>query len=274
MTGRTPRAPRPAGWGVASATTIGSFHVATHLPHQDSVRTWAAPDGSAAVVVVADGHGHHAHFRSDVGADLATALTLDALTAALEGAGEVDPAAVAVDAVSAWRRAVLEHVAAHPLRSDEARRGPLVPYGTTLVALAVSDDRLVALQVGDGDTVVVRASGRAWRPLPDDPDGDGVRTASLCQPDPMSSLRTATVDLAADAADQDDPVVLAMVCTDGFGKARADPDTWWSTTARDLAATVRDGGLDALRARLPADVGDPAQVGGDDTSIAVVAATS
>lgn len=252
------------GWQVAAATTIGSFHVREHLPHQDSVRTWTADDGSAAVAVVADGHGHHVHFRSDVGADLATALTLDALQEAVGSDAPVDPVAVAVDVVAAWRGAVLEHVRAHPLRSDEAPRGPLVPYGTTLLALAVTADRLVALQVGDGDTVVVRESGEPWRPLPEDPSLDGVHTASLCQRDPVSSLRTATVDLRAD------PVSLAYVCTDGLGKAHPDPATWWAGAGRDLAATVRDEGPDGVRARLPRDVRRAAQVGGDDATIAVV----
>jgi hypothetical protein len=254
-----------SGWGVASATTIGAFHVREHLPNQDSVRTWAAGDGSAAIVVVADGHGHHAHFRSDVGADLATSLTLEALQASLVDTEPTDPVEVAVDVVTAWRRAVLEHVEAHPFRSDEATRGPLVPYGTTLLAVAVTDDRLVALQVGDGDTVAVRASGEAWRPLPEDPSLDGVHTASLCQHDPVSSLRTTTLDLRRD------PVDLAYVSTDGLGKARGDAATWWAETARDLAATARDEGLDGVRARLPRDVRGPAQVGGDDTTLAVVA---
>ena len=257
-----------AGWGVASATAIGSFHVGEHLPNQDSVRTWAAGDGSAAVLVVADGHGHRAHFRSDVGAQLATALTLDALrTALLDPAPTepIDPVEVAVDVVAAWRRAVLAHVAAHPLRSDEAPRGPLVPYGTTLLALATTTDRLVALQVGDGDTVAVRASGQVWRPLPEDPSLDGVHTASLCQHDPVSSLRTAVLDL------REDPVTLAYVCTDGLGKARPGAATWWAETGHELAATLRGEGLDGVRARLPRDVRGPAQVGGDDTTLAVVA---
>ncbi|MFB9312930.1 protein phosphatase 2C domain-containing protein [Nocardioides plantarum] len=254
-----------AGWGVASATTIGSFHVREHLPNQDSVRTWAAGDGTAAIVVVADGHGHHAHFRSDVGADLATALTLDALQTALRGTEPIDPVEVAVDVATAWRRAVLEHVEAHPFRSDEAPRGPLVPYGTTLLAVATTPDLLVALQIGDGDTVAVRTSGEAWRPLPEDPSLDGVLTASLCQHDPISSLRTATLDL------RKDPISLAYVCTDGLGKARTDSQTWWSEVGRELAVTARDGGLSAIRARLPRDVRGPAQVGGDDTTLALVA---
>lgn len=261
-------------WGVAAATTIGSFHVREHLPHQDSVATWARPDGRCAAVVVADGHGHRAHFRSDVGADLATSLTLDLLRRALETGPTPapDPVEVAVEAIAAWRVAVLDHVDAHPLRSDASPRGPLVPYGTTLLAVALTPTHLLALQVGDGDVVVVRPDGSARRPVPDDPSLDGVRTTSLCQPDPVAALRTARLDLA------EHPVALAYAATDGLGKARVDRGplagddaTWWAETGRELAATAEAGGLDAVRARLPREVREPAEIGGDDTTIAVLA---
>ena len=259
MTGRT--------WGVASATTIGAMHVRESMPNQDAVGVWAAEDGTAAVAVVADGHGHHAHFRSDVGSQLAAAIALEVLTDAAR-AGDVEPRTAGAAIVEAWREAVLEHVAAHPLRSNEDRRGPLVPYGSTLVATAVTPGRLVVVQVGDGDAVVVRASGAADQPLPDDPDLDGVHTSSLCQPDPLRSLRTAVVGLDEDG---DDPVTLAYVSTDGLGKARVDARTWWRATARDLVGALDRGGVDAVRSRLPGDVAEPARVGGDDTTIAVLA---
>lgn len=257
-----------AGWQVASATTIGSFHVREHLPNQDAVQTWAAPDGTAAVAVVADGHGHPMHFRSGTGSAIAATRTLEVLRAALP---DVDPHAAAEEVVELWRDDVLAHARAHPMRSDELRRGPLVPYGTTLVALVVTGTHLVVLQVGDGDAVLVRESGRAHRPVVDDPALDGVHTSSLCQPDPISSLRTAVV--ALDDGDRGNQVVLAYVATDGLGKAPVDPATWWRTAGTDLADAARSGGIDAVRADLSHRVAEPARRGGDDTSIAVVART-
>lgn len=263
-----PVSPSAAGWQVASATTIGSFHVREHLPNQDAAQTWAADDGSAAIAVVADGHGHPMHFRSGTGSQVAATRTLEVLRAALP---EVDPQTAAAEVVELWRDDVLAHARAHPMRSDELRRGPLVPYGTTLVAIAVTGTHLVVLQIGDGDAVLVRASGRAHRPVVDDPALDGVHTSSLCQPDPISSLRTAVV--ALDDGESGNQVTLAYVATDGLGKARVDPATWWRTTGTELESTARAGGIDAVRADLPRRVAEPAQVGGDDTTIAVVART-
>src|SRR5690348_1328061 len=56
----TTRAPR---WAPTAATTIGSVHIRDGLPLQDAFLTWA--DADRTVIAVADGHGHHAHFRSD-----------------------------------------------------------------------------------------------------------------------------------------------------------------------------------------------------------------
>ena len=250
------------GWGTTSATVMGSMHVRLHLPNQDSARTWVSDDGASAVIAVADGHGHHAHFRSDVGADLATRCALDALRRALP---HPDPAAVAATIVGDWRDAVAAHLEAEPLPADQRVSDPLLPYGATLLALAVTDTHLVSLQVGDGDTVAVRASGETFRPLPDDPDLDGIHTASLCQPDPLSSLRHTTVAL------HDDPIALAYLCTDGFGKARVDADGWWRTTGTELVGFVRDRGLTWVAEQLPDWLDEPARIGGDDTTLALVA---
>lgn len=256
-----------ARWEVAAATEIGAMHVREHLPNQDSSAVWAAPDATAAVAVVADGHGHHAHFRSDVGSALAAAITEELLVAAVgSGGNAVDPAIVAREVVAAWRDAVLAHVAEHPLRSDERLRGELVPYGTTLVAAVASGGRLGVLQVGDGDAVVVRTSGEVLRPLPEDPmSSDGVHTASLCQPDPLSSLRTTVLDL------DDDPLALVLVTTDGLGKATPGRPDWWEQTGRTLAAALADAGPAGVRERLAAQVTEAAGLGGDDTTLAVLA---
>ncbi len=252
------------GWGVADATVIGSYHIREQLPNQDRALTWTSPDGGSAVITVADGHGHHAHFRSDVGADLATRCLLDVLVAALP---EPDLVAVATEVVARWQAAVEAHVEAEPFLPTDFVRDVYTPYGATLLAVATTPTRLFALQVGDGDLVAVRASGEAFRPVPEDPSLDGIHTASMCQPDPLSSFRYATVDLD----DGSDPVALAFVCTDGFGKARVDAGGWWRQTGEELVGFVRDRGLPWVAEQLPGWLEEPAQIGGDDTTLAVVA---
>ena len=63
------------GWTVLSASRIGSVHLRDELPLQDAVLTWT--DGRQAVAAVADGHGHKAHFRSDIGSALAAVSAVE-----------------------------------------------------------------------------------------------------------------------------------------------------------------------------------------------------
>jgi hypothetical protein len=252
-------------WTVVSGTRIGSVHVRDGRPIQDAVRTWAGDGG--AVVAVADGHGHHDHFRSDVGARIAVDVAVDALVAALPSLADPGSAQrvlteIAAQVVEAWTMQVRQHSADHPFEVG-APRDPLRPYGTTLLATAVAGDTLATFQIGDGDTVVVDAAGRASRPLPDDPAQDGVSTASLCQPDPLSSLRAAAIDTRRS------DVVLAFLCTDGFGASRVNSD-WWQQTGEELVRFGRQHGFGWVEQQLPGWLEEPAQVGGDDTTLALI----
>jgi hypothetical protein len=257
------------GWTVVSGTQIGSVHVRDGRPIQDAVRTWTGDN--AAVLAVADGHGHHDHFRSDVGAQIAVEAAVDALVVALPEL--TDPvvaqravAEVAARVVETWTAKIRQHSADNPFAGG-APRDPLRPYGTTLLAIAVAGDTLAMFQIGDGDTVLVDGAGQAFRPLPDDPDQDGVSTASLCQPNPLKSLRAGAVD-----ARQGD-VVLAFLCTDGFGSSRVDAAGWWQQTGEELVRFGREHGLDWVAGQLPGWLVEPAQVGGDDTTLALVVRT-
>lgn len=263
-------AARPPRWVPTAATTIGSVHVRDGLPLQDAVLTWA--DADRTVIAVADGHGHHAHFRSDVGASLAVATAVEEVRRAL---GELTDVELAADMVrracaaivSSWTARVREHIAGHPFTDEQRAAGadtdPLRPYGSTLLVLAVSGDVLVVAQIGDGDAVLVDSRGEAFRPLPDDPFHDGVHTNSLCQTDPMASLHLAVYDTAVE------DISLGFLCTYGFGKSRASGD-WWQQTGQQLWQYSREHGLGWVSEHLPGWLAEPARVGGDDTTLALV----
>ena len=256
-------------WTPLSGTQIGSVHVRDGRPIQDAVRTWV--EGDKAVVAVADGHGHHEHFRSDVGARLAVDAAVDALVAGLTDLADAATAQraitdIAARAVQTWTAGVRQHAAENPFEGG-APRDALRPYGTTILAMAAVGDSLALFQIGDGDTVVVDSSGHASRPLPEDPDADGVTTASLCQPNPLKSLRTGALDTV-----QSD-VVLAFQCTDGFGSSRVDATGWWQQTGEELVRFGREHGLGWVAEQLPGWLVEPAQVGGDDTTLAILSRT-
>ncbi|MDQ6524396.1 protein phosphatase 2C domain-containing protein [Nocardioides sp. LHD-245] len=270
----TDRPESDPAWTTLSGTTIGSVHVRDRLPLQDAVLTWADAGQGQAVVAVADGHGHHYHFRSDTGAALAVVSAVEELRRALPDLSAADDDArdrlerAGAAIVATWTAKVRHHLAANPYSAAEDELGasadPLRAYGSTVLATAVTGDVMVLLQIGDGDTVLVASDGSTSRPLPEDPDLDGLHTSSLCQPRPLDALRTAVVDTGADR------VALVFLCTDGFGRSRVDADGWWRQTGEQLLEFCRTRGVEWVRGQLPEWLAEPALVGGDDTTMALL----
>ncbi|MDN5743944.1 MAG: protein phosphatase 2C domain-containing protein [Nocardioidaceae bacterium] len=276
-------------WATLSGSAIGSAHVRDQLPLQDAVLTWSDPDSARAVIAVADGHGHHLHFRSDTGAALAVVSAVEGLRRALPAIAELgtpdrtqdrtdrarQAKAIVEDAAAAiledWVRKVGHHLNAHPYTAAEDDNGasadPLRAYGSTLIAAAAVEDLLFFVQVGDGDAVVVGEDGVASRPLPEDPDHDGIHTSSLCQARPLDALRVACLDSSQE------PVGLVFLCTDGFGRSRVDAQGWWRQTGEQLLDFSRTRGLTWVRDQLDDWLAEPALIGGDDTTMALLVRT-
>lgn len=264
-----------AEWVAVSESLIGSAHVRNGTPTQDSHRTWS--DGSGAVIAVADGHGYEAHFRSAVGAEVATEIAIELLSKAIS---ELRDAVVTQERLAAvvgpalverWTAAVLDHAGEYPFTGAEqplqlggSDSDIVRAYGSTVIAMVATGDVLGVLQLGDGDAVVVRADGEIFQPLPTDPDLDGTRTTSLCQPDPLRSLRCVSVDGTTD------PIALGFVSTDGFGGPRVDAAGWWKQVGAELLEHAREQGFDWIASKLPQWLEEPAQYGGDDTTLAVL----
>lgn len=266
-------------WTTLSGTTIGSVHVRDQLPLQDAVLSWSDYEAGQAVIAVADGHGHKLHFRSDTGAALAVVCAVEELRrilAELATLGDGADHGAALDLVRSagaalvdnWVAKVEHHIEAHPYSPAEDEIGasadPLRAYGSTILATAAVGDLVVFLQIGDGDSVLVSAGGEASRPLPEDPDLDGLHTSSLCQVRPVDALRVAVVDARVD------DVALVFLCTDGFGRSRVDADGWWRQTGEQLLEFSRSRGLVWIREQLPEWLAEPAKIGGDDTTMALM----
>lgn len=262
-------------WRAVSATRRGSTHVRDDLPNQDAHVVEEV--GDAVIMAVADGHGHQQHFRSEVGSALAAGTAahllreaLPSYTSAVEAGAHLRET-LGPALVEAWSLAVQADIAAHPFDDDEAGRlreddrGHLRPYGSTVVAMAANAQVLVALQIGDGDAVVAHGDGTVLRPLPEDELLHGNTTTSLCQVDPLASLRTVAIDLA------EHDVELGFVATDGFGRPRVDAETWWRQTGEELLERTRNFGLPWVAQRLPGWLTEPAEYGGDDVTLAVMA---
>jgi Protein phosphatase 2C len=272
----------PAAWRAMIGTARGAAHDARGLPNQDSAESLAIAQAAGTVVAVADGHGHDRHFRSAAGSKLAV-RTACAVVAGLAADGGSQPwsperAAALRDQlpeaiVARWREAVTLDIAAHPYTAEElsaleqARDGPSIPYGSTLLVALIADGWLVCAQIGDGDLLAVQPDGGAWSPVSGDDLLDGYRTTSLCQPVAVSSFRAAAHDLRAR------PLLALLLSTDGYGNAQAE-EPWQPVVARDLAELAARHDHRWFAEQLPAWAERCASAAGsaDDTTIALLLA--
>jgi len=251
-----PAAPQtPGGWLALTATHRGAAHEMNGLPNQDAIAVRPI-QADGLVAAVADGHGHHRHFRSARGSELAVAIAgraAEELAARLDGfetAGQIE-AEVLSTLVPAF--------------ADD----PLIAYGTTLLLAITWRNWLVLTQIGDGDIVCIRPDGQALLPVPGDPSLDGRQTTSLCGPRADQEFRAAAVNTAIT------PLLGVLLATDGYGNAQmADP--WPDAVSSDLAELIGDSEPEWLAEQLPLWVSHCASTdgSGDDTTIALLMAPS
>jgi hypothetical protein len=285
MSADTPQPPAPAAqasWIALTATHIGAAHEMTGLPNQDAVAVQESRAGGL-IVAIADGHGHHRHFRSARGSALGVAVACEAaqdLAVRLddfETAEQIEAEVLGtlVPAITGrWRAAVRDDLAAEPFTAaEEALRATgddaLIAYGSTLLLAIARQKWLVLAQIGDGDVVGVRPDGWALLPVPGDPSLDGRQTTSLCGPRAEQEFRAGVVNTALT------PLLAVLLATDGYGNAQA-ADPWPDAVSADLAELIGNHPPEWLAEQLPLWASRCASAEGsaDDTSIALLIAPS
>jgi protein phosphatase 2C-like protein len=309
-----PQQPDPAmqrgAWRVLTATERGAAHHGMGLPNQDAVK--ALENGPRSVVVaVADGHGHHRHFRSARGSQLAVTAACQAvpeLTSTLAGltgtagaatvdTGRVDTGRagtgragtgppeleageivrqihqVLVPAITGrWREAVRADLDAEPITPEEEP------------SRSLGDDPVIAY----GTTLLVAAVWGEWLLLAQIGDGDILAItpdggALLPVPgDPLLDGRH-TTSLCSPGAEHSfraaavstgpTPLLGVMLATDGYANAQVS-DTWEDAVGADLAGLISAHPPEWLASQLPVWAARCASLegSGDDTTIALLLA--
>lgn len=282
--------PPSANWQAAAACVRGAAHVREGLPNQDACSIWPEGLGPAATALaaVSDGHGGARHFRSAQGAGLAVTVAREQLralsdTEAAHRRATLNDLAGALPGrlVAAWRAAVQQHLAAHPITPAEwqaladmegsealasVQADPLLAYGATLLVAWATPAGLLLLQLGDGDALVVAADGSTHRPIPADDRLGGNLTTSLCRPDAAADCRVAVLTNDADRP------ALVLLSTDGYANSfRTDAD--FLQVGHDYLQLARQtGGLAVLAGQLPGILEEATTQGsGDDITLALLA---
>ena len=281
---------QPPAWHITGATIRGASHQRSGAPNQDAIswRTAAGP-GQPAVLAVADGHGGPLYVRSQRGSRIAVQV---AVTLLLEFAASQtgQPALSAIkrlaaerlprDLVRSWNESVTADLASDPLGDRElehaARRvgapagdrlaaNPHLAYGSTLLAVLLTHEYVLAVQLGDGDILSIADNGAAsdW-PLQRDPRLIANETTSLCSPQAWRSVHT-YLQPAAPATTR-----LLMLSTDGYANSFRDR-TGFLRAGGDMLDSIRTESLAAVSRQLPAWLHATSSAGsGDDITVGLV----
>lgn len=256
-----------SGWCAISATARGSAH-ATGAPNEDAAVVFVgeSPTDRFLVAATADGHGSERHPRSATGARLAVAAVQRAvLDAAPSFDGEIGRTATVLRStvvpgiIDHWRTSVDNAID----RADgtEEKNEARTLFGTT-VAFAIAGSGWIALaQLGDGDILVGGPAVLDPSPLPADPASVAGATRSLADANPSVGLRLAV--LPADGVD------LVVVATDGYGNSFDSAD-WRTKVVTGYQALLASSGCNLIAEALPGWVEESAEVGGDDTTVAIL----
>lgn len=264
-------------WSSVGATALGGTHRLSGQPNQDSYLVAAVND--AAVLVVADGHGSAASFRSDRGSKMATTSGRWLADRLLEATANMDdpvgqlggvlPTLLA-QMVERWQEAVRVDHSLDPIDWNDEGLSPdaatdadlLRAYGSTFLLGLLSDTFAVFAQIGDGDLVVRSSSGTTAKAVAGDERLIANETTSLCHVAVEQDARCSVLDLSTD------PLDLVLLATDGYGNAFEEED-WAAGVADDLIDLAAAEGLTWVADNLPTWADDAALVAGDDVTVVV-----
>ncbi len=271
-----------AGWKAIARSVRGVAHERAELPNQDAFRLFPEDGGPCLIAAVSDGHGSRECFRSDVGAEIAVRVAIEALTPLLEPQQVRLPTLkhlveqqLARDIVTRWKSEVDKDIDADPLPARQEQRGQntteeanhYIPYGATLLGVLVTGSHLVCVQLGDGDIVTVSANGEVGRAIPKDERLIANFTTSLCMPEATREMRVKFQPLSNDAP------ALIMLSTDGYSNSFVDEQSFLKV-GTDVLAAVKDSGLDSVRHQLGDWLSEASRLGsGDDTTVAILCRT-
>jgi len=171
-----------------NASCIGASHTKEEKPCQDY--SLCRADGKTAIAAVADGHGSDVHYRSDRGARFAAETALHCIREfiTLKTSPICEPTALLntleKSIIAEWHERVACDVKANPIEGNV-----LNPYGTTLIAAALTSHYWFAIQIGDGKCVVINRDKEVIQPIPWDERCFLNRTTSLCDEEAASLFR-------------------------------------------------------------------------------------
>lgn len=287
---------RKSHWRCSGQTVQGASHVRTGLTNQDAISWWPNwPEfgsGPPVILSVSDGHGSAKSFRSHIGARLAVDLAMevigqffhlddkpDELNANFSIINDTVQRRLPEILVSRWQEVVENKCKEAPFTDEEwaslekkdgsaarqaVEQNPILAYGATLLAVVVTENFILYLQLGDGDILCVDTNGETTQPFPPDERLIANQTTSLCMPNAWREIRVRLVPYL------EDPPALILVSTDGYSNSfRSDQD--FLKVGQDYREMIRSSGIDHVAKQLTSILEEASQQGsGDDITLGII----
>lgn len=237
----------------------GFSHISKGLVCQDSSGFYCNDDIS--IAVVADGHGSHKHFRSDIGSKMAVQIAINSVKDFIKDKTSFNEAIknnsnkvltrIESNIVYNWNNSVNEHYNNNPvceeetaeISKDELSKISIESmYGSTLIVAAMTNQYWFGMQIGDGSCVSLYQDGETKLQIPSDDRLIANLTTSLCDCDAIHNFRHYYSDNM--------PIAL-LVSTDGLSSSFFDENTFLTFNRRIISQmTNYDFALESLKQHL------------------------
>jgi len=277
-------------WRVIGETVPGASHLRAGIPNQDNILFVRESSRSLPIVLsVSDGHGSPKCFRSDRGSRYAVKKAVYLVSEFLdERRGKFDTAEIeskkdylAEEFVRRWRETVEADLKAEPFTETEfenlekksdarARKlvedNPLLAYGATSLTVAMEEEFVLYLQLGDGDMLNVSETGEVMKPLPEDARLLANETTSLCLPKAEKDFRFLVQKISAAESPQ-----MILLSTDGYLNSFSNEAGFFQAGTDILQMLAGEDGFDAVNDNLKAWLEEATQMGsGDDCTVGII----
>jgi len=259
------------GWQAVGSVVDGAVHIRQKKPCQDAV--FFRAEKKYAIACVADGHGSNSCPYSAEGSKAAVELAFNILKELLPNIKvEKDirlPKKIEVE----WKSFVRElhtrlkrEPEAEPLTLNDVGATvdtfPYILYGSTLIAAVATQDYIFALQIGDGNILLIDENGAT--PILPVAENIGEDTESLCLKDAWTHIRTHIVPFK-----RENPVML-LIATDGYANSFSDSSGFYKA-GTDFFKLWQEEGLSYIGENLPDWLRKSSDKGsGDDIAMALL----
>jgi serine/threonine protein phosphatase PrpC len=278
-------------WRIIGETVPGASHLRAGIPNQDAILQVRESGRSLPIILsVADGHGSPKCFRSDYGSRFAVKKSAQIVGEFLdERRGKFDLAEIETkgkdylpkEFVKKWRKTVEYHLKNNSFTDEEFKKleeksgagarklieeNPLLAYGTTSLTVAMEEDFVLYLQLGDGDILNVSETGEVTKPLPEDARLLANETTSMCLKDAEKDFRFFVQKISSEQSP-----ALVLLSTDGYLNSFSDEAGFFQAGTDILNMLAAENGFGAVNENLKAWLEEATQMGsGDDCTVGII----